>query len=338
MWKELPVPLPSCKQKTEYFLYSRLEPATHFTARAELSGVRNQSRESWMRGAHGAGAVFIYSAEGALRGLCQPCPARPAQTMGPFPPSAGPAPRPWRQTPAAAPHGPPVTWRPPRGVGCPQQRWRRPRSGHVVAPREPRGPSWRRRSGAAARTNPGGGRGGGTAAAATTAGEGGTAEAGTTARHGERGGRGGAAPPARPAPPALPLRKSGPRPPLPSIPSGTPRPEGAPPLPWCPPFPTRRHRNRGQLARPYLVCEAGAGSTQGGAATAEDCIEAAGERGGGGRVQPPAPPAAYIPPRTRPGPPGGARAPRGDYRSRHATRPPRRGKPGAPPRGARWEV
>lgn len=44
---------------------------------------------------------------------------------------------------------------------------------------------------------------------------------------------------------------------------------------------------------------------------AEDCIETAGERGGGDRVQPPAPPAGYIPPRTRPGPPGGARAPRG---------------------------
>lgn len=141
----------------------------------------------------------------------------------------------------------------------------------MVAPREPSGPGWPRRSGAA-----------------------------RTPARGRATGRGR---PARPAPPA----------PLPSPPRGSPpaarrrlrgRPHGVEAAPFpSPPAWTRP----GLPARPYLSEATDAGSTQ--RAAAEDCMEATGERGGGGRVQPPTPPAAYIPPRTRPGPPGGARTP-----------------------------
>lgn len=141
----------------------------------------------------------------------------------------------------------------------------------MVAPREPSGPSWPRRSGAA-----------------------------RTPARGRAAGRGRRARPAPRAPRLSPPRGS---------PSATRRtPHGRPHGVKAAPFPSPPASTRpGLPAKPYLSGAADAGSTQ--RAAAEDCMEATGERGGGGRVQTPTPPAAYIPPRTRPGPPGGARTP-----------------------------
>ena len=109
--------------------------------------------------------------------------------------------------------------------------------------------------------------------------------------------------PARPAPPA-----PRPSPPRRNPPAARCRLRGHPYGVEAAPFPSPPASTRlGLPARPYLSGATDAGSTQ--RAAAEDSMEATGERGGGGRVQPPTPPAAYIPPRTRPGPPGGARTP-----------------------------
>lgn len=174
-----------------------------------------------------------------MRG-CQALPGQSPADNGAFPAFRRPRPPPLAPNPGggssrAAGHVTPApSPRPPRGVGCPQQRWRRPRRGHVVAPREPRGPSWRRRSGAAARTTAGGGDGGGR----YHKWPGGTGKAGTTAGEEETGGGEGAASPARPAPPVFSLRKPGPPTPRPPpVPCGL---KAPPPSPDAP-RPRRAH-------------------------------------------------------------------------------------------------
>lgn len=195
MWKELPVPLPSCKQKIECSFHSRSQPATHFTAPADLRGAKAApepgSEVPIQPERAQAPRSGVDSSRGGCEGLCQPLPAVPRRQWGlsrlpPAPPPAlGAKPRrrllTGRRSRDTAPPARPAASAAPNkdGGGRAAITWwlRASRAGPAGA-------------GGAGRRHvppPAGGR---TAEARTINGEGATGDAGTTAGEEERGGKG----------------------------------------------------------------------------------------------------------------------------------------------------
>lgn len=176
------------------FFNSRLEPAIHFTARAEPSKVRKQRQESGlevpMQPERAQAPQFgVCCPKGGCEGLSGPAPPVPRRQWGlsrlpPAPPPAlGAKPRRWLLTGRRS--------RDARPLPSPAPRRRLPPTKMAAAAQRSRGGSARAARAQLAPEERGGGtyhrRRGGTAEAGTTNSEGGTGKAGTTAGEEERG-------------------------------------------------------------------------------------------------------------------------------------------------------